>query len=128
MGRKASCPLDPVCGPSVCALDTGLAASCEGRCTEGQEQQAQEEAGCPGHSGHFLLLEEGRAACPSEGDSPALRQTRSLVPALPECDPVAIWGCWAYMRVWRERRHGVERCFPGDPGKFCCHRDCTYRA
>lgn len=58
-----------MCRPSVHALNTGLGCQllgsslgCEGRCMEGQEQQAQEEAGCPGHSGHFLLLEEGRAA------------------------------------------------------------------
>lgn len=79
-------------------------------------EQAQEEAGCPGHSGHFLLVEEGRAArAPSEGDSSpetdpfssAVHPSSRGVPVLTECDSATIWGCWVYMP--RMERTGTQR-------------------
>lgn len=69
-----------------------------------------------GHSGHFLLLEEGRAAhAPSEGDSPALRQIRSPARSVPPagrprahgCDRATVWGCQVYMP--RVERTGAQR-------------------
>lgn len=89
-----------------------------------------------GHSGHFLLLEEGRAArAPSEGDSSpetdpfssAVRPSSRGAPVLTGVTgpPSETVGCTCL--VWRERGHRGEAVDPGDPEGFRGNRDLNLR-